>query len=63
MLEGMPTLLIAGGLLAYFLFLIFAVKDSVDDFRKDVICIIELLFERGYCADQVFDILRIYCSS
>jgi len=63
MIEAMPTLLLAGGLLAYFLFLIFAIEDSVDEFRKDVIWIMGLLFERGYCDDHVFDILRIYCSS
>jgi hypothetical protein len=33
-----------------------------DDFRKDVISIVKLLFEKGYSADQVFDILKFYCS-
>jgi len=63
MLEAMPILLLAGGLLVYVLFLIFADGDGLDEFRKDVVWIIVLLFERGYCDDQVFDILRIYCSS
>lgn len=34
-----------------------------DDFRKDVVSIIILLFEKGYCVEQVFDILKFYCDS
>ena len=63
MLEAMITFLSAGGLLAHVLFLIFVDGDGLDEFRKDVVWIIGLLFERGYCDDHVFDILRIYCSS
>ena len=36
---------------------------GIDDFRKDVISIVKLLFEKGYSADQVFDILEFYCNS
>jgi hypothetical protein len=36
---------------------------GIDDFRKDVISLVKLLFEKGYSADMVFDILKFYCSS
>ena len=44
-------------IIGYGLFSVFS-----DDFRKDVIAIIKLLFEKGYCADQVFDIIKFYCN-
>jgi hypothetical protein len=40
---------------------IFAV--GIDGFRKDVFSLVKLLFEKGYSADMVFDILEFYCSS
>ena len=36
---------------------------GIDGFRKDVISLVKLLFEKGYSADQVCDILEFYCSS
>jgi hypothetical protein len=39
------------------------VSVGIDDLRKDVVSLVELLFEKGYSADQIFNIMRFYCSS
>ena len=59
MLEAV-CLGVGAGLLGCFLVWLFA---GCDDFRKDVMFNIRLLFEKGYCADEVFDILKLYCDS
>ena len=54
----MFSLLLVGGLLASFL-LVFTF-DGFRESRENVVCVIDLLVERGYGYEQILNVLRFY---
>ena len=54
----MFSLLLVGGLLVSFL-LVFTF-DGFRESRENVVCVIDLLVERGYGYEQILNVLRFY---
>jgi hypothetical protein len=62
-LAGWAMMFLAYCLLIVLVLYAFMSAVGIDGFRKDVISLVKLLFEKGYSADQVCEILEFYCSS